>query len=257
METKNSLITGLVLSGGGTRGYAHIGAIRALEEHGIEADMIAGTSVGSIVGVLYADGYAPDEIFKILSRYRLMRISRPVVFRKGLLDLGGLRKPLRKYVRARRFEELEKPLYVTVTNLSRKRAEYMHEGPLEDYIVASASIPGLFTPVKINGELFSDGGIMDNFPVAPIRDLCDRIVGINLMPGGGILQSGRLKTIFSATMHLHAGNAGNKTYKNQCELLIEPQKITRFGFLGNRQRKKLYALGYHTAKEILEGPAGR
>ena len=81
--------TGLVLSGGGTRGFAHIGALQALEEAGVQADVISGTSVGSIVGALYADGYSPPEMLELFRKNRVIQLSRLTLFRKGMLSLSG------------------------------------------------------------------------------------------------------------------------------------------------------------------------
>ena len=95
--------TGLVLSGGGTRGFAHIGALQALEEAGIRADVISGTSVGSIVGALYADGYNPTQMLELFRKNRVIQLSRLTLFRKGMLSLGGLKKKIIKYIRAKTF----------------------------------------------------------------------------------------------------------------------------------------------------------
>jgi len=84
--------TGLVLSGGGTRGFAHIGALKALEEDGIRPDVVSGTSVGSIVGAMYADGFTPDRMLEIFRKYSIFRLSRPSFSRRGFLNFGGLKK---------------------------------------------------------------------------------------------------------------------------------------------------------------------
>jgi len=242
--------TGLVLSGGGTRGYAQIGAIKAIEESGIEIDIIAGTSVGAIVAVMLADGYSAEQMYDVFSHYRIMGVSRPVFCRKGLMSLDGLKKPLRKYIQASRFEELQKPLYVTVTNLSQGKAEYIHEGPLDEMIVASASIPVIYTPISYCGELFTDGGLMDNFPVTAIRHICDRIIGINVMPVNPLQKFKGLKTAAFRTLQLYS-DVINQPDTRQCDILIEPGEIAGFGFLSSRKRKTLYQLGYRKAKDVL------
>jgi NTE family protein len=243
--------TGLVLSGGGTRGYAQIGAIKALEESGIEIDIISGTSVGAIVGVMLADGYGAEQMYDVFSRYRIMGVSRLVICRKGLMSLDGLKRPLRKYIRASRFEELQKPLYVAVTNLTQGKAEYIHEGPLDEMIIASASIPVIYTPVPSRGELFTDGGMMDNFPVKAIRPVCDRIIGINVMPVNPVQKYRHLKTAAFRTLQLYS-DVINKPDTRQCDILVEPGEIAEFGFLSSRKRKKLYELGYREAQKVLK-----
>ena len=162
--------TGLVLSGGGTRGFAHIGAIQALEEAGEEVDVISGTSVGSIVGAMYANGYSPDRILELFKKHTIFKLSRPSFSRKGFLNFVGLQKRISKYLRVKSFEELKIPLYVCLTNLTKGEVVYVHEGPLEKVIMASASIPIMYAPVRIDEDFFIDGAVFDNFPVKPIRE---------------------------------------------------------------------------------------
>ena len=88
--------TGLVLSGGGTRGFAHIGALHALEEAGIRTDVISGTSVGSIVGALYADGYSPTQMLELFRKYSIRKLTRPSFSRKGIMNFTGLQEIMEK-----------------------------------------------------------------------------------------------------------------------------------------------------------------
>jgi NTE family protein len=243
--------TGLVLSGGGTRGFAHIGALQALEEAGIQVDVISGTSVGSIVGALYADGYSPPEILDLFRKNRVIQLSRLTFFRKGMLSLAGLKKKINKYIRAKTFEELKQPLYVTVTNLHLGEVDYVHTGPLTDQIVASATIPILFAPVMINQEYYVDGAVIDNFPVKPIRELCDKIVGINIMPASQAQEIRGIRDIAMRTFQLYV-HTMNSDSSAACDLLIEPVDITGFGYLGSKRGMEMYQIGYDAAKKQLE-----
>ena len=241
---------GLVLSGGGTRGYAHIGAIKALEEHGIEADILSGTSVGCIVGAMYAYGYRADEMYKILSRYSVLRLSRPLFFGRGFLNFNGLRKQISRYIRAGSFEELKKPLYVAVTNLTRGKVEYIQSGPLQEAVLAAVSIPVMYKPVSIGQDQFADGAVFDNFPISPIRDLCEKVIGINVMPMSGMVAHRGLKMVAFRILQLYTSTLSEAS-RNQCDILIEPEGIARFGYLGSRHMKKLFNLGYETANKVL------
>jgi len=243
--------TGLVLSGGGTRGFAHIGALQALEEAGIRADVISGTSVGSIVGALYADGYSPTQMLELFRKNRVIQLSRPTFFRKGMLSLGGLKKKINKYIRAKTFEELKQPLYVTVTNLHRGEVEYAHVGPLAEKIVASATIPILFAPVTIQQEYYVDGAVIDNFPVKPIRELCEKIIGINIMPSSQVQEIKGIRDVAMRTFQLYV-HAMNRDSSSECDLLIEPLDITGFGYLGSKRGMEMYRIGYTAAKKQLE-----
>jgi len=243
--------TGLVLSGGGTRGFAHIGALQALEEAGIRADVISGTSVGSIVGALYADGYSPPEMLDLFRKNRVIQLSRLTFFRRGMLSLAGLKKKINKYIRAKTFEELERPLYVTVTNLHRGEVEYAHEGALAEKIVASATVPILFAPVTIKQEYYVDGAVIDNFPVKPIREQCEIIVGINIMPKSQVQQIEGIRDVAMRTFQLYV-HAMNRDSSDECDLLIEPLDITGFGYLGSKRGMEMYRIGYDAARKQLK-----
>ena len=165
--------TGIVLSGGGARGFAHLGVLLALNEAGIFPDIISGTSAGALIGVLYADGYTPGEIMKLLDANTSFHYIRPTVPKEGLLQISGIIKILRDNLRAKTFEELKLPLIVAATNLNYGRIEYFSAGELLQPVIASASIPVLFKPVLINGCLFVDGGVLDNLPIKPVEEVCE------------------------------------------------------------------------------------
>ena len=177
---------GLVLSGGGTRGFAHLGVIEALNEAGIYPDIISGTSAGALAGVLYADGYTPKEILKLMNPGSRLDYMRPALPREGLLQIGGIMKILKSNLRAKTFEELKIPLYVSATDLNNGKAEYFSEGELLDPVMASASIPVLFQPVIINNICYVDGGVLDNLPLRPIEKKCRFLIGSFVNPVGYI-----------------------------------------------------------------------
>jgi NTE family protein len=243
--------TGLVLSGGGTRGFAHIGALQALEEAGIRVDVISGTSVGSIVGALYADGHGPQQMLEFFRKNRVIQLSKLSWFRKGMLSFSGLKKQINRYISASTFEDLKKPLYVTVTNLHRGEVEYVHTGPLADPIVASATIPILYAPVQINQEYYVDGAVIDNFPVKPIREKCEKIIGINIMPLSQVQEIHGIRDVALRTFQLYV-HAMNRNSSVACDLLIEPVDIAGFGYLGSKRGMEMYHIGYHAAKKQLE-----
>jgi NTE family protein len=176
--------TGLVLSGGGARGFAHLGVIKALNEAGIIPDVISGTSAGAIVGSLYADGYTPEEILKIMNLNGRLQYFSPTVPRGGLLQISGVEKILREKLRAKTFGELKIPLFVSATDLNSGKAVYFSEGDLLWPVIASASIPVLFKPVVIDGVQYVDGGVLDNMPIKPIEPLCRLLIGSFVNPTG-------------------------------------------------------------------------
>src|SRR5512133_3698530 len=136
--------TGFVLSGGGARGFAHLGFMEALFEEGIHPDIISGTSAGALAGVLIADGLAPREILKLLNTGSRLDFMRPAFPREGLLQISGIVKILNANLHAKKFEDLKIPLFVAATDINNGKAVYFSEGDLIERVTASMSIPVLF-----------------------------------------------------------------------------------------------------------------
>ena len=128
--------TGIVLSGGGARGFSHLGVLQALNEADIFPDCISGTSSGSIAGVFYADGYKPIEIIHILSKNKRFDYLSFAIPKNGLLEMTGMQRILEKYIRARTFKDLKIPLYVAATDLNHGKIKYFHQGTLIEKVEA-------------------------------------------------------------------------------------------------------------------------
>jgi NTE family protein len=244
--------TGLVLSGGGTRGFAHIGAMQALDEAGQEIDVISGTSVGSIAGALYADGVPPARILELFREHNILKLSRPAFTRRGFLNFKGLRKHISKYLGAVRFEELGIPLFVCVANLTKGRSEYINSGSLADVIVASSSIPILYTPVRLGEDYYIDGAVFDNFPVKPIRENCEQIIGVNVMPHSTDKSLRGFRSTSLRVFQLYMNAADRNKWKD-CDVLIEPGGLAELGYLGHRRGMEMYRMGYEETKKVLNG----
>lgn len=160
-------VRGLVLSGGGARGLAHIGVLEVLEAQGFEAEVVAGTSMGAVVGALYASGKKPTEILEISRSTPWLRLL-DLVPRPGLISQRGLRDFLARYLPAR-FDQLSKKLVVTAVDLEAGKLAYFSEGDLPGAVLASAAYPGLVAPVVYEGRTYVDGGVLDNLPVDAAR----------------------------------------------------------------------------------------
>ena len=174
--------TGLVLSGGAARGFAHLGVIQALHERSIKPDIVSGVSAGSIVGSFYCDGFEPEEIFEIFRKNKIFKLVRLMFRRHGLLSISGLRKVLEKNLRTTRLEDLQKPLVITATNIENAKTSYFIEGNITDLVIASSSIPVLFNPPQIDGITYIDGGVTNNFPLEPLEKNCRHLIGVHVNP---------------------------------------------------------------------------
>ncbi len=243
--------TGLVLSGGGARGFAHLGVIRALEEKGIVPEIISGVSAGAIVGVFYADGYSPEEILAMFIEKKLFSLVRFTVPRSGFLKLTGLREVMRSYLRAKTFEELKKPLWITTTNLNKGRVEYFHTGPLQDTVIASSSIPILFEPHRIGPYRYVDGGVFDVLPVTPIQGLCEQLVGVNINPHYEEDNISGLLKVAEWSFYLRILASVNENLK-KCDIRIDPKALKGYGIFDISKAHEMFDIGYREAKKVLK-----
>jgi NTE family protein len=242
---------GLVLSGGGTRGFAHLGVIQALNEAGIYPDVISGTSAGALVGVLYADGYSPREILTMMNWASRFDFMRPAMPREGLLQINGIIKILKTSLRSKKFNELKIPLFVSATDLNNGKVVYFSEGDIIEPVVASASIPVLFQPVKINDISYVDGGVLDNLPIRPIENSCNLIIGSFVNPVGYIEKISGLISIAERTFMLSMSKDILDKVK-RFDLFISPAELKNHRFLDPEKSQEIFDIGYQATKEKLE-----
>jgi NTE family protein len=242
---------GLVLSGGGTRGFAHLGVIHALNEAGIFPDVISGTSAGAIVGVLYADGHTSKEILKMLNTGSRLDYMRPTLPREGLLQINGIIKILKTSLRAKTFKELKIPLFVSATDLNNGKAVYFSEGDLLYPVIASASIPVLFQPIKINDISYVDGGVLDNLPIRPIENKCKILIGSFVNPVGYMEKISGLINIAERTFMLSMSKEIIEKSK-KFYLFVAPLELMKFKILDPEKAHELFAIGYNATREKLK-----
>ncbi len=160
---------GLVLGGGGARGYAHIGALRSIEERGLKVEAIAGCSMGGIIGALSAAGFRSDQIEEMFSGLDLIGLLDRSSM-GGLIGGKGVTRHLEKHL-PQNFEDLEIPLAVTAVDVQRGRLVVLNRGRLLPALRATAALPGVFAAVKHAGRVLIDGSLLNNLPVDVIRTM--------------------------------------------------------------------------------------
>ncbi len=242
---------GLVLSGGAARGFAHIGVLKSLEEHGIFPEIISGVSAGAIAGVFYADGFSPEEILEIFDKKKIFHFIKLSLPNNGLLDTGGLKRVIKNNLRSKTFEQLKKTFFATATNYKTGKPEYFCKGDLVDAVLASSSIPVLFKPYTIDGNLYLDGGVTDKLPVRPVKNLCKKIIGVNVMPVGEEKNSRGLLNVALRSFHMSVASYVD-LIKEGMDIFIEPVELGRFAYLDVANGKNMFEIGYQEANRVLE-----
>lgn len=159
----------LVLSGGAEKGVAHLVLLEKLEELGIPIAHISACSAGSLVAAMYASGMRPQEILYFFKTTELFKYSWITLKKPGIFNSYNYSNLLEGKV-ATTFEALDIPITISTTNLNKGCTQYFNKGALIKPVLASCAIPGLFNPIRIEGELYSDGGVLDNFPIDPFKD---------------------------------------------------------------------------------------
>ena len=174
---------GLALGSGGARGLAHIGVIQVLEEHEVSIDVVAGSSIGALVGALYGSGNDGEALHRIASDATLLKIM-PLFdpsLRHGFLGGTKLERLIKKFVGGRRVEDCRIPLAVIATDLRSGEVVIFREGDLASVVRASISVPWVFRPVTIDGRLLADGGLSMPVPAEPVRDIgADVVIAVDL-----------------------------------------------------------------------------
>ena len=242
---------GLVLSGGGARGFAHLGVIQALNERGIYPDVISGTSAGAIIGALYADGHTPEEILRLMDGSSRLDFMRPALPREGLLQINGIHKILKASLHSKKFEDLKIPLFVAATDLNNGRAVYFSEGEILDPVIASASIPVVFQPVKINDISYVDGGVLDNLPIRPIENKCRILIGSFVNAVGYMEKISGLINIAERTFMLSMSKGIYEKAK-KFDLFIAPEELRNYKILDPEKAAELFWIGYKATTEKLK-----
>jgi NTE family protein len=242
---------GLVLSGGGARGIAHIGVVKALLEKQIKPDVISATSSGAIVGAMLAHGYSPDELIQLLIETRFYPYLRFGFGSNGILQMSRMEAFLCKYIPENTFESLQIPLVVTATDVVSGEEVQFRSGELALPVIASSCIPGLFSPIVFNGHSLVDGGVLNNLPVEPIRGEVDFVIGSHCNPFNLDKPLKRTTEIVYRSLIL-AMHAKTKERFKKCDLLIEPPELSRFSILDFRKAQDLFDTGYRFTRQLLQ-----
>lgn len=244
---------GLVLSGGGIKGMAHAGVLKALEEIGIRPDIVSGTSAGAIVGAMYCGGSTPEEILTTFENIEFRKMTQIQTPRMGFFSTSRFEQYLDQQLKIKTFEALPIPLEVVATNFDTGEMTVFNKGLIIDAVIASSTVPVLFSPKKIEGTNYVDGGVVKNLPVSIMRESCEKIIGVNLNP---IVAKTKKDSIINTAMRAyHFLFTNNTVYdKTLCDILIEPEDISKYEMFEIEKSNEIFQTGYQTAKKIFEIP---
>ncbi len=242
---------GLALGSGGTMGLAHIGVIRFLEEHGIPIHYVAGTSVGALVGALFAAGKKASELGEIVDKINWLAILRPNIFKfKGLVQHRGLQKILQQHLGTSNFEELLLPFTAVATDFNKGERVYFNSGPIIPAVLASSCIPVAFEPIKYKGKTYVDGFLTESVPIRAVRSMgADFVIAVDLIHSWRHLsfRASHIYTVAIKAILIASINAFSLSPEDNADIIIAP-KFGYFTFLGRASKKASIKKGYDAAK---------
>jgi len=240
----------LVLSGGGARGFAHIGVLIGLAELGVKPIAVSGTSAGSLVGVFLADGFHPIEIKEIFENHKFNKNLNFLDLKAGLFSSSSLYEIINKNLRSKHIEQLPIPYFVTTTNLLNGERTIFSTGEIADRVVASCSIPILLPPVYINGTPYVDGGVTSNLPVEPFLPKNNiKIIGVNVNPIEAYSPNANIINSIDRTIKLCLKESVDKNAIS-CDVFIEPKGIENYQLMDNHKINEIIELGYNHIKNL-------
>ena len=244
----------LVLGGGAARGFAHIGVIRALEQEKVPIDLIVGTSVGSLIGAIYASDANSMEL-----EWTAFALEKGDLLDYGLITaftgMGAAKgDKLEEFVKGKvpvaNIENLKIPFAAVATDLNRGTRVVLDKGPVARAVRASSAIPGVFNPVEHQGRLLVDGGVVDNIPVSVARekgadiviavDISEQVVNFNI--------TNLLDVMLQSITIMGAENA--KAKRKEADVLISP-KIGDVGMMDFTQKKRCMMAGIEAAQKVM------
>ncbi len=238
---------GLVLSGGGFKGLAHLGVLHYMNEIKMPLHAISGTSAGALIGAFIAAGFTPYQILEIGKAERVFSYTYFSLKSGGLFSTAILEDIIKKYIPHNSFEALNMPFYATTTDITNGKVLTFNSGDLSLAVKASCSFPLLFQPVPFEDVYLCDGGLLNNFPMEPITATCHLTIGINVNPLNKAEGSFSYKQMLTRIVRI-ASSRLQDTAKTQCDLYIEPEGIANYNMFDINKSQEIFELGYSYAK---------
>ena len=239
------------MSGGGVKGFAHAGALKALEEFGYKPDIISGTSAGAVAGALYVAGYSPKEICDLFKNKSFSNFTNITIPTSGLFSPAKFVDFLKQKITYANIEDLPIPMRIVATDLDAGKIKVFTEGSLAERVMASATVPVVFPPTVIDDVHYVDGGIFCNFPVDVIRQDCEKVIGINVSP---LVPTQYKQTIIEIALRSYnfMFRANTKEDGMLCDILVELPDVLQYDMFDLDSIDEIYRMGYHETKLALQ-----
>ncbi len=242
---------GVALGGGFARGMAHIGVLKVLEQEGIPVRIIAGTSVGALIGACYCSGLSIEELEKVARSVRFTTFARWTVSRYGFASNDRMMQFLNRTLKVKTFEELRIPLGITATDFNSGEGVVFHSGSMVDPIRASCAYPGMFLPVNIRGRWLVDGMLSHPVPTSPLHEMgADRVIAVHLR--GQWTKDGAPRHLFDVIGQSFAiaQDQMSHLWRGAADVIVEPD-VAGFAYDDFKRAGELITAGEIATKKVL------
>lgn len=219
---------GLALGSGGARGFAHLGVIKVLQEEKIPIDMIAGSSMGSLVGAMYCAGHEIEDLYRLANTFRSKFFLDITVPRMGFISGEKIKQFVKLFTHQKHIEDLKIPLSIVATDIVKAERVVFQKGPVDVAVRASISVPGIFVPEKVDDRLLVDGGVIDRVPSTVVREMgADIVIGVDVSQ---VKRNAEINTIYDVIMQsIDILQSEVLKYKaSTADVLMSP-KVEQFG----------------------------
>ena len=242
---------GLALGGGFARGIAHVGVLKVLEQERIPIRVIAGTSVGALIGACYCSGLSIAEMEDVARNTRFTSFARWTLSRYGFATNDRMITFLSRNLKCKTFEDLRIPLGVTATDFNTGEGVVFHSGSIVDPVRASCAYPGMFLPVQIGGRHLVDGMLSHPVPTRPLRDMgAERVLAVHLKGNwAGSRPPRHLFDVIGQSFSI-AQDAMGSVWRNAADLVVEPD-VAGFGYDDFKRTGDLIKVGEEAMRKAI------
>ena len=265
MANNRKPVVGLALGSGGAFGWAHIGVLQVLEEEGLRPGVVAGTSIGAVVGAAYVLGKMGEveEVALGVNWFEMARHADFDLFGAGLLGGDRIMETLRRNFGDAAIEDLGTPFAVVATDLAKNEKVVLRSGPVVDALRASISIPGVFRPVRSGDSLLVDGGLCDPVPVSVCRAMgAERVIAVDVAGdheglsrsmgsrAGGVFKAGTVDILTASFFMMTRALTSANLKTHPADLVIAP-KVGHLGAQSFNRAPEFVAFGREAARRAL------
>lgn len=242
---------GIALGGGVVKGAVHIGVLKALQEADLRPHFISGTSIGAMVGTLYAFGKQPEQIAKLAKSMNWLDITRYTFSKFGILSNKAIRKIMIEQIGDVNLEDSPIPIAVIATDIGTGERVILKNGSAADAVMASTCIPGAFVPVELGNRLLVDGGLVEHVPVSSLKLMgADYVLGIDLSGAQKLQQPTGIIDVILNAIEIAVSNQA-RLHGDDADLIIRLD-VRQYGKPGEANVARLYERGYETARQHIE-----